>query len=56
MTEEDRKALLGFKNGSITSQYSGAELGQLIEAANRVSATDSRGPVMTVLRGGRREV
>ena len=56
MTEEDRKALLGFKNGSITSHYSGAELGQLIEAANRVSATDSRGPVLTVLRGGRREV
>lgn len=47
---EDRKALLGHKNGSVTSHYSGAELGQLIEAANRVSATDSRGPVLTILR------
>lgn len=49
-TEEDRKALLGHKNGSITSHYSTAELDQLIEAANKVSATDSRGPALTILR------
>ncbi|MFW3895340.1 tyrosine-type recombinase/integrase [Pseudomonas bharatica] len=48
--EEDRKALLGHKNGSITSHYSTAELGALIEAANKVSATDSRGPALTILR------
>lgn len=47
---EDRKALLGHKNGSITSHYSGAELGQLMDAANKVSATDSRGPVLTILK------
>lgn len=47
---EDRKVLLGHKNGSVTSHYSGAELGLLIEAANKVSATDSRGPVLTILR------
>nr|WP_254796264.1 tyrosine-type recombinase/integrase [Azotobacter vinelandii] len=50
VTKEDRKALLGHKNGSITSHYSGAELGNLIDAANKVSATDSRGPVLTILR------
>lgn len=50
VTEEDRKALFGHKNGSITSHYSGAELGHLIEAANMVSATDSRGPVLTILK------
>lgn len=50
VTEEDRKALLGHKNGSITSHYSGAELGKLIETANMVSATDSRGPVLTILK------
>ena len=50
VTEEDRKALLDHKNGSITSHYSGAELGPLIEAANPVSATDSRGPVLTILK------
>lgn len=47
---EDRRALLGHKNGSVTSHYSTAELGQLIEAANKVSMTDSRGPALTVLR------
>ncbi|CAI8731399.1 putative prophage PSSB64-02, integrase protein [Pseudomonas chlororaphis] len=50
VTEEDRKALLGHKNGSITSHYSGAELEKLIDTANRVSATDSRGPVLTILK------
>ena len=50
VTQEDRKALLGHKNGSITSHYSGAELGHLIEAANMVSVTDSRGPVLTILK------
>jgi len=50
VTEEDRKSLLGHKNGSVTSHYSGAELGQLIEAANKVSATESRGPVLTILK------
>lgn len=29
------ESLLGHKNGSVTSHYSGAELGQLIEAATR---------------------
>lgn len=50
VTEEDRKALLGHKNGSITSHYSGAELGKLIDEANKISATDSRGPALTILR------
>lgn len=50
VTEEDRKVLLGHKNGSITSHYSSVELGHLIEVANKVSATDSRGPALTVLR------
>lgn len=50
VTEEDRKALLGHKNGSITSHYSAAELGKLIDEANRISVTDSRGPTLTILR------
>ncbi len=50
VTEEDRKALLGHKNGSITSHYSAAELDQLIAAANKVSATDSRTPALTILK------
>ena len=50
VTLEDRKALLGHKNGSITSHYSTAELGQLIDAANKASSTDSRGPALKILR------
>jgi len=50
VTEADRKSLLGHRNGSITSHYSGAELGKLIEAANMASTTDSRGPVLTILK------
>jgi integrase len=50
VTEEDRKALLGHKNGSITSHYSSAELDQLIAAANKVSVTDNRAPALTILK------
>ncbi|MCF8572976.1 tyrosine-type recombinase/integrase [Pseudomonas aeruginosa] len=50
VTEEDRRALLGHKNGSITSHYSAAELSKLIDEANKISATDSRGPALTILR------
>lgn len=50
VSQEDRKVLLGHTNGNVTSHYSGAELGQLIEAANKISATDSRGPVLTILK------
>jgi len=50
VTEEDRKVLLGHKNGSITSHYSAAELGKLIDEANKISATDSREPALTILR------
>lgn len=48
--EEDRKALIGHTDGSITSHYSAAELSKLIEYANKVSATDSRSPALTVLK------
>lgn len=50
VTEEDRKALLGHRNGSVTSHYSAAELGKLIDEANKISASDSRGPALTILR------
>lgn len=48
--EEDRKALLGHTDGSITSHYSSAELSKLIEYANRVSATNTHSPALTVLK------
>jgi len=48
--EEDRKALLGHTDGSITSHYSSAELAKLIEFANRIAATDTRSPALTMLK------
>lgn len=41
LTEEDRKALLGHKNGNIISHDAAVELDQLIKAAYQVSETDS---------------
>ena len=39
---ENRQNLLGHKSGRITSHYSAAELGNLIEAADKVAAQGSR--------------
>lgn len=50
VTLEDRQVLLGHTNGSVTSHYSAAELDQLIAAANKVSVTDNRAPVLTILK------
>jgi len=48
---EDRQDLLGHKSGRITTHYSRAELANLIEAAEKVCATESRNsPATTWLR------
>ena len=48
---EDRQDLLGHKSGRITTHYSAAELGNLIEAANRVCGAESRkSPALVMLR------
>jgi integrase len=47
---EDRKNLLGHKIKDVTELYSSAEIESLIKAANKVSATDSRSPVLTILK------
>jgi integrase len=46
---ETRQVLLGHKNGSITTHYSAAEIGDLIEGVNRIDASRST-PVLTTLR------
>jgi integrase len=48
---EDRQDLLGHRSGRITTHYSAAELGNLIEAANRVCDMNNRRPDLVVLRG-----
>jgi integrase len=48
---EDRQDLLGHTSGRITTHYSGAELGNLIEAAERVCGENSRKtPALVMLR------
>ncbi len=48
---EDRQVLLGHKNGSVTTHYSAPDVANLIEAANRVAATEGRKiDTMTILR------
>ena len=47
---EDRQDLLGHKSGRVTTHYSAAELGKLIEAANRICDTDRGRPELVVLR------
>jgi hypothetical protein len=46
---ETRQVLLGHKNGSITTHYSAAEIGKLIEGVSRIDASRST-PVPTTLR------
>lgn len=48
---EDRQDLLGHKSSRVTTEYSGAELAHLIEAANKVTRQESRkSPAITLLR------
>jgi integrase len=46
---EDRQDLLGHRSSRVTTDYSAAELGNLLSAANRVT-TSRRSPALTVLR------
>jgi integrase len=48
---EDRQDLLGHKSGRVTTHYSAAELGNLIDAANRACGENSRkSPALVVLK------
>ncbi len=48
---EDRQVLLGYQNGSVTTHYSAPDIGNLIDAANRVATTEQRKiDAMTILR------
>lgn len=47
---EDRQALLGHTNGSVTTHYSAADLSKLIEYAERVTQPAGDAPVVTLLK------
>lgn len=50
VTFEDRQDLLGHRSGRMTTHYSAAELGRLIEAANRVCERDGSRPGLVLLK------
>ena len=51
MSFEDRQNLLGHRSGRVTTHYSAAELENLIVAANKVCAENSRKiPVLVLLK------
>ena len=48
---ETRKALLGHANGDITTHYSAAELGELLNAAEKIAQRGvMQSPTLTVVR------
>ncbi len=48
---ETRKALLGHANGGITTHYSAAELGELLDAAEKITDRGiTQSPTLTVVR------
>ncbi|MBK8959417.1 MAG: tyrosine-type recombinase/integrase [Proteobacteria bacterium] len=49
---ETRKALLGHKNGDITTHYSAVEITELLEAAERVCLRTVNGHGLVLIRGG----
>ena len=52
---EDRQALLGHTNGSVTTHYSAADLSNLLAEVEKLAHTTEEAPVVALLRrrGGR---
>jgi integrase len=50
VSHETRQVLLGHKNGQITTHYSAAEIGELIEAVEKVSWSGSSAPTLTLIK------
>ncbi len=47
---ETRRALLGHKGNDITTHYSAPEMGELVEAAERVCEKSRKSPALTIVR------
>jgi integrase len=50
VSHETRQVLLGHKNGQITTHYSAAEIGELIDAVEKVSWSGSSAPTLTLIK------
>lgn len=51
MSFEDRQDLLGHRSGRITTHYSYREIGQLLDAAERVCELVPEAPALIVISG-----
>lgn len=49
VSHETRQVLLGHKNGQITTHYSAAEIGELIDAVEKVSWSGTSAPTLTLI-------
>jgi integrase len=47
---EDRQVLLGHKSRNVTEHYSSAEIGHLLEQAEKILTLESSSPTLTVIR------
>ena len=50
VSHETRQVLLGHKNGQITTHYSATEIGELIDAVEKVSWSGSSAPTLTLIK------
>ena len=50
VSHETRQVVLGHKNGQITTHYSAAEIGELIEAVEKVSWSGNSAPTLTLIK------
>lgn len=50
VSNETRKAILGHKNGDITTHYSAAGIMELLEAVNRLCSVSRKNPALTLVK------
>jgi len=50
VSHETRQVLLGHENGQITTHYSGVEIGELIDAVEKVSWSGTSAPTLTLIK------
>ena len=50
VSDETRQVLPGHKNGQITTHYSAAEIGELIEAVEKVGWSGNSAPTLTLIK------
>ncbi|MEM6574577.1 MAG: tyrosine-type recombinase/integrase, partial [Pseudomonadota bacterium] len=50
VSQETRKALLGHKNGDVTTHYSAPEIQELMDAVEKIASRRTETPTLTVIK------